>query len=240
MARQVYARHYKMTARRRAALRKAQIASARKRRNRRKAAKVAVGAGVIAVTMAGSYQRSKRKAAAKNVVQQTTLAGFRLSEPRLHTASVVNGQTTSSAGKEVDIVRFDIKGQISDENSKIDFGKVGTPRTQRTYLTFRRGVAQNKLRKAAKGTRGRRIIEVFSDGSTGPIGARARSKEKEKMNYSPSARRTSYQNARDRIDPPPWLRGLVQRRSERNAIIVRETKAAKQRARRAKAKAKKK
>ncbi len=236
MARQVYATHYRLTARRRAALRKAQLASARKRKNRRKAAKVAVGAGVIAATMAGSYQRSrKRSMAAQNVVQKTTLAGFKTNQ-QLHTISVVTGQTGAGKGGELDVLRFDIKSQLVDEKSKIDFGKLGKPRKKYSSLTFRRGVAQNKLRKAARGTRGRRVIDVFPDGTTGPIGAKARYNVSRRMSYKPSVRRGAYQASRDRYDPPPWLGGLVQRRSERNAKIVRETKAAKQRARRAKKK----
>lgn len=237
MAKRVYATSYRLTARRRAALRKAQLASARKRKNRRKAAKVAVGAGVIAATMAGSYQRSrKRSIAAQNVVQKTTLAGFRTNQ-QMHTISVVTGQVGNPGrGGELDLLRFDIASQLLDEKSKIDFGKLGQPRRKYTSLTFRRGVAQNKLRKAARGTRGRRVIDVFPDGSTGPIGAKARYNVSRRMSYKPSVRRSAYQGARDRYDPPPWLGGLVQRRSERNAKIVRETKAAKQRARRAKKK----
>lgn len=61
-------RYYKMTAARKAALRKAQIASAKKRRRRKVAGGVAVGAAAIAVGAGGGYyvqQRTTKKRNAK-------------------------------------------------------------------------------------------------------------------------------------------------------------------------------
>ena len=78
------ARAYRMTSARRAAIRKAQLASARKRRGRRNkkiAAGVALaGAGVIGVTMYASKGRGKGKgksgknSTAINTVSQTMAA----------------------------------------------------------------------------------------------------------------------------------------------------------------------
>lgn len=192
-------RYHRMTPARRAALRKAQLASAKKRKRNRR---IATGAGVVAVTMAGAggYKRGRGKARAREArVPSITLDGSKFTWTQR--TEKYNG------GKEVDLVRHSRQSQLFDENSRIDYGKIGQPiRVRQVHLSFRQARARKKLEKAAKGIRRRRKIFVAPDGTVEPIGARERAKIKARMDYRPSKRSKRYIDARDRPTPPPWLR----------------------------------
>lgn len=191
-------RYHRMTPARRAALRKAQLASAKKRKRNRR---IATGAGIVAVTVAGAggYKRGQKKAKAREArVPSVTLNGskFTWTQPIKY-----------SGGREVDLIRHSRDSQLFDENSRIDYGKIGQPiRVKQIHLTFRQARAQKKLTKAAKGIARRRKIYVNPDGTVEPIGARERAKIKARMEYKPSKRSKRYVDARDRPNPPKWLR----------------------------------
>lgn len=203
MAKKVYRQYYRMTAARRASIRKAQIASAKKRKRQRR---VVIGGGVIAVTMAAAggnrYGKAKKARRASLNVVQTTMSKARVDAP-------VNAIKYSSS-KEVDIVRNTIDSErINNPDRPIDFSSVGRGRARLT-ITPLEGTGRRKRVRGKQNThsRGKRIIAVYSNGDTEPIGHRARSREKEKINYSSAKRTRRYDEAKGRKPKPPrWLSG---------------------------------
>ena len=191
-------RYHRMTPARRAALKKAQLAAAKKRKRNRR---VATAVGVVAVTAAagGGYARGRKKAKAREArVPQITLSGVKFDTVR---------PLKYTGGKEIDLIRHTAESQMFDENSRIDYGKIGSPiKSSKLTLTRRQAIITKRLAKAAEGKRTRRIIAVHRDGSVEPIGNKARYNIKRRMNYKPSKRSAEYKAARDRRNPPKWLR----------------------------------
>ncbi|HPE53013.1 MAG TPA: hypothetical protein PK852_02740 [Mesotoga prima] len=98
-------RYYKMTAARRAALRKAQIASARKRRRRKAAKNTAVGAAAIVGGVGGGYYVSKGvtnfkyRRAYKRFVKYTPALGP-APTPRKRSSTRVGGGVVTVNGRQ--------------------------------------------------------------------------------------------------------------------------------------------
>lgn len=213
MPRSAYSRGYRMTAARRAALRKAQIASARKRRRNKKIVKVA---GVIAVTVAaggGGYARARKRggSASINVVNTTVNA----------TSSPVNANKMKKAGSEIDVDRWTYGNQVFNDDDVMDYGKVGRskPGYKQSFIARRKPKGKPNLHVKSK-----RINAVYSDGTI-LSGARARWTEKQRMTYSPNQRSVRYGDARDRPVPPPWL-DPYQTKQKQRAKALREKRAA--------------
>lgn len=197
------ARAYRMTPARRAAIRKAQLASARKRRGRKK--KViggtllgAAGLGVVAVTLGRRYRGSSKKTSAKSKVNvvNTTMSPVNL-----------------SSSKEIDVVRWDTEiSVVYDKNGveKIDFSRIGKPLKTRTTKINRK---QGKADKAAKGTKGSgRIRSSNSKGKYSTAQGLTKVKRdkpndraKRKRIYNSAARSKAYYESKNRKNPPAWL-----------------------------------
>lgn len=164
-----------MTSARRAAIRKAQLASARKRkgkRNKKIAAGAAVaGIGVLGVTMYASKGRKKRAGGAVNVVSETMTAS-----PR-------------AVSKELDLIR--ISPHDAGQNG-LDYGEVGKPMRElnKTYLHKRQRQIDNKL-NAHKQGRGKTVVT-----SNGVIKRVKRNRpgfnDSRRADYQPSKRRSNY------------------------------------------------
>jgi hypothetical protein len=217
MAKKVYRQYYRMTAARRASIRKAQIASAKKRKRQRR---VAVGGGIIAVTMAAAggnrYGKAKKARRASLNVVQTTMSKARVDTP----VSAIK----YSSSKEIDIIRNTVDSErINNPDRPIDFSSVGKGQARGT-ITRLEGTGRRKRVRGEANTfsRGKRIIAVYSDGSTEPVGARARSREKEKINYSSAKRTRRYNDAKGRPKPPRWLLGSPEVMRKRNARLKQE------------------
>jgi hypothetical protein len=202
-----------MTAARRAALRKAQVASARKRRRNKKIVKTA---GVIAVTVAaggGSYSRARKRrgSASINVVNTTVNA----------TSNPVNANKVKRVGNEIDVDRWSYNNQVFDENDTMDYGKVGRPKPGYKQSFIPRRKPKGKPNRHVKS---KRLNVVYSDGTI-LSGARQRWTEKQRMTYSPNKRSVRYKDARDRPVPPTWLDPYQQKQKQR-AKALREKRAA--------------
>lgn len=193
------ARAYRMTSARRAAIRKAQLASARKRRGRRKkriATAVGVGAGVIGVTLAAkSYRRRGR--GSKNVVNATM-------EPSIQ----------YSDSTDVDVVRHTISSQLTTRKTRsgrikhgIDFGKTGSPVSVFVDIERRspRWVrTESKLKRAARGNRGYRRIRVGKDGSIDIVKRNRQNFNAQRRNdYDSAVRSNNYENQKKKKKNKP-------------------------------------
>jgi hypothetical protein len=216
MPKYAYNHHYRMTAARRAALKKAQLASAKKRRKRQRVAKSA--AGVVAVTAIaaggiGGYKRGKNKRVVPNVVSVSTATR----------PNAVHPLKKSNVGKEIDLQRHGINDQLIDEDSTIDYGIVGMAKRRATVKKARRTRGKANVHVKSK-----RIISVHSNGVALP-GAKARGIEKARMTYSPKKRSVRYRNDRDRPTPPAWLDPYGKKLKARNDRIRAKTFAAKKR-----------
>ena len=183
-----------MTSARRAAIKKAQAASARKRRGRRNK-KIAAGVGlasvgVIGITMAASRSR-KRGAVSKttpvNVVQNT-----------VHAPAPEQKLSTS---KELDIIRVTldspgvIKRTPKGKYAGIDFSHVGKEEGSQStheHKTQRQRRAQKKLNLHIFG-KGK--IRVAGNGTAIKVKRDRQGFNEDRRNtYSPSARRKLYEN----------------------------------------------
>lgn len=194
MAKSVYNRYYRMTAKRRAALRKAQLASARKRRRKKK---IAIStASVVAVTAASAggygYGKRQRRKNASNVVSSTMSATSQAVHP-------IFDMQPKSSSTVIDVSRFTIENQIVDEDSKVDFSILGKSKFQPRKSKIRK--TRGKLNVHIKR---RRIMTASPDGEL--LTARDRRNLAKRMSYKGSKRRQAYIAARDRPDPPNWLR----------------------------------
>lgn len=179
-----------MTSARRAAIRKAQLASARKRRNRgrkRAALGVAAGVGVIGVTMAaanGYGNRRRARMAPKNVVEAT-----------------VQPQIQYSNSKELDVFRvtFDDPGVVRRTNKGkykgIDFSSVGKTYGEH-YKTIELTGRENKLNTHVFG-KGK--IRVAGNGKAVKVKRdRQKFNEDRRNDYSPAARHDAYERSKAR------------------------------------------
>jgi hypothetical protein len=203
-----------MTAARRAALRKAQVASARKRRRNKKIVKAA---SVVAVTVAaggGSYYRGKknRGKASINVVNTTVNT----------TSSPVNANKMKKVGSEIDVERWSYGNQVFNDDDAMDYGKIGKskPGYKQSFIPRRRPKGKPNTHVKSK-----RVTMVYSDG-VAITGARARWTEKQRMTYSPIKRGKRYVNARDSPTPPTWLDPYGKRLKARNDALKAKKTAA--------------
>lgn len=192
------ARAYRMTAGRRAAIKKAQAASARKRRGRRNK-KIAIGAGigVVAVTMAAAngYGKRRRALIANAGVLEATMA-----PPKK--------EIKHSSSKEIDLVRVTLDEAIeltprSKKFKRIDFSKAGKP-DRVTMTKLKKQEQENK----AKGTQ-RKGKGKFRVGETGATDKVLRNRPKfnddRRNGYSASSRSKKYKEESQRKNKPYWL-----------------------------------
>ena len=189
------ARAYRMTSARRAAIRKAQLASARKRRGKKRR-QIATGVGVLAVTMAAAggaahYRRKRGASKSVNVVQET-----------------LRPTETLSTSKEIDVLRNYIEESIVTQkngSSKIDFGRVGRPRAHGVDKNLH--VNQRQLdRKQNKQTKGKGVTRTDRHGKTDHVlRNRPGFNDSRRNEYRPSSRRQRYQENKSRDQVPRWL-----------------------------------
>lgn len=191
------ARAYRMTSARRAAIRKAQLASARKRRGRRRR-RIATGvgiasAGVLAVTLGASARYGTRRRA------------------RMSAANVV--QTTISTSKELDLPRWSLEQSMvnltADARRKrlkprIDYGRAGkTAREVQFQIETqnrRQQRAAQKATKAATGKTGKGRVRANTAGITDKVKRnRPKFNDDRRADYSPNARRELYERDAERI-----------------------------------------
>lgn len=177
------ARAYRMTSARRAAIRKAQLASARKRRGKRKKKIIAgsvAAVGVVGVTMyATKNRRRKSGASSVNVVSETMAAS--------------NSQSVS---KQLDLIRI---SPHDAGNNKIDYSEVGKPmrdlNLKKLHLSQRR--IDRKLNAHKKGT-GKVIA-----GTKSVIQKVKRNRpgfnDSRRADYKPSQRKAAYEANKEAI-----------------------------------------
>ena len=195
------ARAYRMTAGRRAAIKKAQAASARKRRGRRKK-KIAIGAGigalgVVGVTMAAAngYGKRRRALIANAGVLEATMA-----PPKK--------EIKYSSSKEIDLIRvtLDEAIQLTPRSKKvkgIDFSKAGKP-DRVTMTKLKKQEKENK----AKGTqsKGKGKFRVGETGATDKVlRNRPKFNDDRRNGYSGSSRSKKYKEESQRENKPYWL-----------------------------------
>lgn len=194
------ARAYRMTSARRAAIRKAQQASARKRRGRKKA-KIAVSSlGVVAVTVAAGYgyrkygarKKSKSMPVTQNIVQVTT-------------PSIVY-----SNSKEIDVFRETIDSSTSYTRKgkpKVNYGKVGKPIEAMTV-----GEIKNSSKGKGRGNKnrpkgkGRHVTPQQGGPIQKVLRYRPQRNEKRRMDYSPIKRSISYKKNAEKISDKRYER----------------------------------
>jgi len=185
------ARAYRMTSARRAAIKKAQAASARKRRGKKKrriAAGVGAGVGalgVIGVTLYAANNRSRRKKSGSTTAKAVS------SSP----VNVVQ-QTTGSSPKPI---TFDKSFDDSDIGD-IDYSGPG----KITVISERQEEAK---RKAARTQRKKNRVFAVDSSGTARSYRRYRPNDalRKRQNYDPKARAKRYEEAKNRKNPPPWL-----------------------------------
>lgn len=206
------ARAYRMTSARRAAIRKAQLASARKRRGRRNkriATGVGVGVGVVAVTLgaaAHSYGK-RRRGRMQNVVQTTVQASNR------------------STSKELDVVRWTLEESIVDIGPdakkkklkpRIDFGRAGKTPREIMFKQQQLSRSQWKQDRAKKGKNGRGRVRVAESGKADKV-----LRDRQKFN---AQRRESYDsNARAALYESQ--KGIIKIKNDAKAARKRRDKA---------------
>ncbi len=216
------ARAYRMTSARRAAIRKAQQASARKRRGKKK--KVAIGAGVaglgvIGVTMYASMGRGRGKksvAGPVNVVTTTmAVEPIKLSE-----------------SKEIDLIRFDLEEAVAPVYKKdgtIKKFRVDAPLVGQTKRSielaekakrgsWRRERAKRKMERSARGYRGRGQSVVGIDGVLLRKIQRNRANRNKRYRdeYDPKKRSKRYEA--EKLRNPKWLQDRATTKANNQAI----------------------
>jgi hypothetical protein len=209
-----------MTAARRAALRKAQIASAKKRKRNKKIKRVAGTAGVIAVTATaagGGYYRGKAKRSRFNVVNTVAV----------NAPKPMRAIEMRRTGKGVDVFRWTYDNQNTSDDDVIDYGKIGSVQPGYKQTLIRKRKPKGKPNTHSKG---KRINVVYSDGTI-LSGARQRWTEKQRMTYSPNKRSASYRDARDRPVPPRWLDPYKTKQKQRADALKAKKAAARARKR---------
>lgn len=192
------ARAYRMTAGRRAAIKKAQAASARKRRGRRKK-RIAVGAGigalgVVGVTLAAAngYGKRRRALIANAGVLEATMAP-------------PEKEIKYSSSKEIDVIRVTLEESIqltprSKKYKGIDFSKVGKP----DLVTMKK--VWTKENKAGKERKGRGKFRVGVGGAVDKVlRNRPKFNDDRRGDYSPSRRKKLYEAESQRENKPYWL-----------------------------------
>lgn len=188
------ARAYRMTSARRAAIKKAQAASARKRRGKRKR-KIATGVGIVGgLGVVGVTMYAANKGMKKRKSQKQSSVG------------VVTETIQMSTSKEIDVIRTGIYDSVE---RGLDYSEIGAREHQNPSGTLsidRITRAQKKAAKAARGRRGRKKNVVDSSGVVTPlVRFRPNYNDDRRSKYRPSVRHGEYIDARDRQDPPPWL-----------------------------------
>lgn len=175
------ARAYRMTSARRAAIKKAQAASARKRRGKRKrriATGVGIvgGLGVVGVTLyaANNRSRNRKSGSSVGVVQQTM-------------TSSPQPITTDKSFDDSDIDDIDYGGP----------GKI-------TSISERQEKAKRKAERTKR--KKNRVFAVDANGvATGYKRYRPNDALRKRQNYDRKARAKRYEEAKNRKNPPPWL-----------------------------------
>ena len=195
------ARAYRMTAGRRAAIKKAQAASARKRRGKRKK-RIAIGAGigalgVVGVTMAAANGYGKRRRA---LIANAGGLEATMAPPKK--------EIKYSTSKEIDVIRVSLEEAIqltprSKKYKGIDFSKAGKP----DNVMMTRLKKQSKENKA-KGTqsKGRGKFRVGESGATDKVlRNRPKFNDDRRNGYSRSQRSKAYKEESQRENKPYWL-----------------------------------